>query len=363
MNKKTGFSLLLIGVLFALFLTTYGAVDIPIYKPTTSFYPGSVKNFFIDTDGRLHLINTSDVENIVDYQRKTSTTLDSVVNPTVSGQTHFVTDAGAIAYSNFQNGVEGLVIHIRSAAAVTYDIAGNDTITGSLTDIVTGVGDIVSLVLYSSTWYLLGYQDVSLDQNNGLTQTTTTLDSNATPTILGQTNFVTDDGAFVFTDFDDGVDGQLISIRSAAAVSYDFTSNTSMKGNLTDIVTGVNDVVTLRLQDTIWFLQSWTKSAIDNYGLTRTLTALDSSATPTVAGLSYFTTNLTPVAFTDFADGVEGQEITIINTLDSVTYTNGATLALGSADITADTNAVIKLVLNGSVWKLVSYINPNSDNN
>ncbi len=56
MDKKTGFSLLLLSIMFVLYLTTYGAVDIPIYKPTTSFYPGALKNFFIDTDGRLHTI-------------------------------------------------------------------------------------------------------------------------------------------------------------------------------------------------------------------------------------------------------------------------------------------------------------------
>ncbi len=95
----------------------------------------------------------------------------------------------------------------------------------------------------------------------------------------------------------------------------------------------------------------------------KTSTTLDSSATPTVAGLTYFTTNLTPVAFTNFTNGVEGQEITIINTLDSAFYTDGTTLDVGAADITADTNSVIKLVLNGSVWRIVSFTNPNTDNN
>jgi hypothetical protein len=67
------------------------------------------------------------------------------------------------------------------------------------------------------------------------------------------------------TTFDDGTPGQIITVISTAAVTYDVTS-TTLKGGSTDIVTASGDVTNWVYDGTNWYLISFMDVSADLSG-------------------------------------------------------------------------------------------------
>ena len=99
-------------------------------------------------------------------------------------------------------------------------------------------------------------------------------------------------------------------------------------------------------------------------GTTQTFTASD--ATPTVAGYTlFFTAASGTVTITDFDDGTDGQEITVIGNDNFTTIDMTSSSIIGSsADITLDTDDVLTFIycVATEKWYLKSFVNVSADN-
>ena len=78
-------------------------------------------------------------------------------------------------------------------------------------------------------------------------------DGDATPSVSTGNLFKHHASAQAITMFDDGVAGQIITVISTAAITYDVTS-TNLKGGSTDIVTASGDVTEWCFDGTNWHL-------------------------------------------------------------------------------------------------------------
>ena len=85
---------------------------------------------------------------------------------------------------------------------------------------------------------------------------------NATPNVKGGTIFNSGSSTETITDFNGGTIGQMITIVSKAAITYDVTS-TNLKGGSTDIVTASGDTTTWIYDGSSWYLMSWMDVSID----------------------------------------------------------------------------------------------------
>jgi len=87
-------------------------------------------------------------------------------------------------------------------------------------------------------------------------------DANATPNVKGGTIFNSGSSTETITDFNGGTIGQMITIVSKAAITYDVTS-TNLKGGSTDIVTAIGDTTAWIYDGSSWYLMSWMDVSID----------------------------------------------------------------------------------------------------
>ena len=88
--------------------------------------------------------------------------------------------------------------------------------------------------------------------------------TDATPSVAAGNLFKTG-GMVMFTDFDDGVAGQIITIISAHSGMFDVT-DTNLKGGTTDISYASGDVTTWIYDGTYWYLMNFMDQSADLSG-------------------------------------------------------------------------------------------------
>ena len=87
--------------------------------------------------------------------------------PSVAAGNSFFTDSGSLTITDLDDGITGQRITIISKGAVTFDTTGTNLV-GSSVDIVTADGDTTEWFCEDgTTWRLLGYVDVSVDNSAG----------------------------------------------------------------------------------------------------------------------------------------------------------------------------------------------------
>ena len=88
--------------------------------------------------------------------------------------------------------------------------------------------------------------------------------SDVSPSVAGSNSFLTDTGTLTILDLDDGVAGQLITIKSKGAVTYDVTG-TNLNGGTTGIATAAGDITMWECEDgTDWTLISYMDNTANN---------------------------------------------------------------------------------------------------
>jgi len=115
--------------------------------------------------------NLSDIEvkqfSTPPVSRSVTTFLAGDTTPSVLGGLVFLTDAGSITITDFDDGAAGQEITIISKGAVTFDTTGTD-LTGSSVDLVTASGDVTRWVCEDgTTWRLMGFVNASADNSVG----------------------------------------------------------------------------------------------------------------------------------------------------------------------------------------------------
>ena len=87
--------------------------------------------------------------------------------PTVAGTTTFISNATGVTITDLLNGVAGQEITIISGGATVYDTTSTN-LSGSSTNITTAAGDTTRWISEDgTTWRLLGYVDISVDNSAG----------------------------------------------------------------------------------------------------------------------------------------------------------------------------------------------------
>ena len=187
------------------------------------------------------------------------------------------------------------------------------------------------------------------------TPTVTFTASDATPTVATGRTFITA-GALAITDFDDGVDGQIITVRAHGAITLTDSANLQLQGD-TDFVMALDDTVTLaNIGGTNWYetgrRPATTAAEIPLFPV---VTFAGGDATPTVLNGKYFLTAGT-TAITDFDDGVVGQTITV-KAKTSITITDAGDLELvGNFAMTTGDTITLTMIETGK-WSEISRSN------
>ena len=89
--------------------------------------------------------------------------------------------------------------------------------------------------------------------------------ADTTPSVLTGNLWKTHASEQTLTTFDDGIVGQIITVISTAAVTFDVTS-TTLKGGSTDIVTASGDVTNWVYDGTNWYLINFMDVSADLSG-------------------------------------------------------------------------------------------------
>ena len=98
---------------------------------------------------------------------------------------------------------------------------------------------------------------------NGPSSTFVTFaDGDATPSVATGNIFKHHASTQTINMFDDGVVGQIITVISTAAITYDFNAS-NLKCGTADIVTADGDVTMWIFDGTNWYLLSWMDVSID----------------------------------------------------------------------------------------------------
>ena len=98
---------------------------------------------------------------------------------------------------------------------------------------------------------------------NGPSSTFVTFaDGDATPSVSTGNIFKHHASTQTINMFDDGICGQIITVISTAAITYDFNAS-NLKCGTTDIVTADGDVTVWVFDGTNWYLLSWMDVSID----------------------------------------------------------------------------------------------------
>jgi hypothetical protein len=99
------------------------------------------------------------------------------------------------------------------------------------------------------------------NQINTAKITFTTADT--TPSVSGGSYFETSTGTLTITTFDDGIEGQEITVVSRGAITYD-TTGTTLSGSSVDIVTASGDVTKWVYTGSNWILLGFVDVSVDN---------------------------------------------------------------------------------------------------
>lgn len=173
--------------------------------------------------------------------------------------------------------------------------------------------------------------------NMKLPFTITTLANDATPSINTINKIYLTGGTTTITDFDKGTPGQEITLIAAHILTITDGTNILLNNNV-DFKMQVDDNLSLIQQaDGKWYETSRRNSRTG-------IKTLANDGTPTVINGKTFRTGGT-TTITDFDNGVEGQEITILAS-HSITITDGTNMLLnGSVDFTMTDSDTLSLIL------------------
>jgi hypothetical protein len=172
--------------------------------------------------------------------------------------------------------------------------------------------------------------------------------TDATPSVKGGTSFKTANAsATTITGFDDGVAGQVITVRCA-------DSNTTIDSGLTSIGASIalssGDVLQFVYDGSAWQQVS---GSVGMPVVDSVVTLAVNDATPTVSGVSSAkTANTSSTTITDFDDGAEGQMLTLLcadanTTIDGGLTATGMTIPLVAGD-------TLTWVYDGSSWQQIA---------
>ena len=155
-------------------------------------------------------------------------------------------------------------------------------------------------------------------------------------------------GSTAITDFDDGVDGQTITVRAHGAITLTDSANLQLQGDA-NFVMALDDIVTLaNIGGTNWYETGRRESF-------PVVTFADLDATPTVLNGKYFLTTGN-TAITDFDDGVVGQTITV-KAKSTITITDAGDLELvGNFAMTTGDTITLTMIETGK-WSEISRSN------
>jgi len=113
----------------------------------------------------------------------------------------------------------------------------------------SSVGNLLSYVKFES---VQARHNAEVISNTAKTGTITFTAGDATPTVSTGRTFITA-GSTAITDFDDGVDGQIITVRAHGAITLTDSANLQLQGNA-DFVMALDDIVTLaNIGGTNWY--------------------------------------------------------------------------------------------------------------
>ena len=244
---------------------------------------------------------------------------------------------------------------IRVKNATTALVTGNTNRHTDLDKIL--LLDTVTTATVENNSGMRGFEPVltSVTTYIGDQGTVTFTASDATPTVATGRTFITA-GALAITDFDDGVDGQIITVRAHGAITLTDSANLQLQGD-TDFVMALDDTVTLaNIGGTNWYetgrRPATTAAEIPLFPV---VTFTDLDATPTVANGKYFLTTGT-TAITDFDDGVVGQTITV-KAKSTITITDAGDLELvGNFAMTTGDTITLTMIETGK-WSEISRSN------
>lgn len=153
--------------------------------------------------------------------------------PSVLNHYAFRTPTTAVAITDFDDGYQGQIITVYSRGVTTFDCTGT-SLQGSTSDLVTASGDITRWQNVDGTnWELLSYNHFHPIQAFTASDTS--------PSVSRGNTFETHTGTLTINDFDDGEDGQTITVISKGAITFDCTGS-NLTGLNDDLVTASGDV-------------------------------------------------------------------------------------------------------------------------
>lgn len=151
-------------------------------------------------------------------------------------------------------GMSFLVVKTDSSAnAVTLDGNGSETINGATTQTIGIQYGSIGLYCDGSAWYsivpvLFGLANLAWVQKAG-----TYTPGDTTPSVKGVSYLrITNAGATTITQFDDAVDGQVITLEFADANTTITRVNAFLAGGV-NFTSGQDDVLTLRYRNSQWY--------------------------------------------------------------------------------------------------------------
>lgn len=158
-----------------------------------------------------------------------------------------------------------LIIDMRGIKVIDWDESGSaihliDAIFGDDFDLLF-VGDNYPDDV-DDTWSIANVGEV-----RGMVGTLSFGNTDATPSVKDRRKvYLTGTSALTITDFDDGREGQQITLISKAAITFD-TTGTNLTGSSVDLVTASGDVTRWICEDgTTWRLMAFVDASVDNSG-------------------------------------------------------------------------------------------------
>ena len=133
---------------------------------------------------------------------------------------------------------------------ITFNEPGSGwTVNGGATAVYSG---FTSPVTFAAYWDIAATNVIVSVIAGKFSGTVTFTASDATPTVATGRTFITA-GSTAITDFDDGVDGQIITVRAHGAITLTDSANLQLQGNA-DFVMALDDIVTLaNIGGTNWY--------------------------------------------------------------------------------------------------------------
>lgn len=185
--------------------------------------------------------------------------------------------------------------------------------------------------------------------------------NDATPSVSAVTSLLTaNTNATTITNFDDGVDGQLLTVVIGDALTT--IAHDSATGGAGPILLSIANNRECAVGEIFQFIQVASIWREINGTVGRQGTATASDATPSVVGMaSLVTANANATTITNFDDGVIGQILTLVigdrvTTIahDSATGGAGPILLAAGNDRKCESGEVFQFVQSGTKWREIN---------